>query len=82
MHGIASASSTWAHSAKPKLDPKRTALPIMGPPLVCRRLRQLCAGPSQLWRHVHVHRRLESGPEETKLQLIGRSMQLQRGLGE
>lgn len=54
----------------------------MGPPLVCRRLRQLCAGPSQLWRHVHVHRRLESGPEETKLQLIGRSMQLQRGLGE
>jgi hypothetical protein len=29
-----------------------------------------------------VRRRLESGPEETKLQLIGRSMQLQRGLGE
>ncbi|PRW39121.1 adenylate cyclase [Chlorella sorokiniana] len=49
---------------------------------VCRRLRQLCAGPSQLWRCVDVRRRLESGPEETKLQLIGRSMQLQRGLGE
>lgn len=52
------------------------------PPTCDRRLRQLCAGPSQLWRCVDVRRRLESGPEETKVQLVGRSMQLQRGLGE